>query len=66
MQILANSSDLQPTLQGLWMSVRHEVLYVVATRIKFMCPMNYATFPMDRQTCKFQVGKYIHTRHSVT
>ena len=39
------------------MSVRHEVLFVVATRIKFMCPMNYAKFPMDRQTCKFQVGK---------
>ena len=48
---------MQPTLQGLWMSVRHEVLYVMATRIKFMCPMNYATFPMDRQTCKFQVRK---------
>ena len=39
------------------MSVRHEVLFVVATRIKFMCPMNYATFPFDRQTCKFQVRK---------
>ena len=39
------------------MSVRHEVLFVVATRIKFMCPMNYAKFPMDRQTCKFQVRK---------
>ena len=51
--------------QGLWMSMRHDVLFVVATRIKFMCPMNYATFPMDRQTCKFQVGKDI-TRYPVT
>ena len=67
MQILANLSDFATdlALQGLWMSVRHEVLYVVATRIKFMCPMNYATFPMDRQTCKFQVRKDI-TRYSVT
>ena len=37
------------------MSMRHDVLFVVATRIKFMCPMNYAKFPMDKQTCKFQV-----------
>ena len=42
--------------QGLWMSVRHEVLYVIATRIRFMCPMNYAKFPIDIQTCKFQVS----------
>ena len=42
-------------LQGLWMNVRSEFLYVIATRIRFMCPMNYHKFPMDVQTCKFQV-----------
>ena len=44
-------------LQGLWMSKEREVLYVIATRIRFMCPMNFNKFPMDTQTCKFQVNK---------
>lgn len=37
------------------MSISYEVLYVLATRIRFMCPMNFNRFPMDEQTCKFQV-----------
>ena len=37
------------------MSKEREVLYVTATRIRFMCPMNFNKFPMDTQTCKFQV-----------
>ena len=41
--------------QGLWMNRVHEALFVLATRIKFMCPMNFAKFPMDAHTCKFQV-----------
>ena len=40
------------------MSKEREVLYVTATRIRFMCPMNFNKFPMDTQTCKFQVGKH--------
>ena len=44
-------------LQGLRMSKEREVLYVIATRIRFMCPMNFNKFPMDTQTCKFQVNK---------
>ena len=39
------------------MSKEREVLYVTATRIRFMCPMNFNKFPMDTQTCKFQVGR---------
>lgn len=39
------------------MSKEREVLYVIATRIRFMCPMNFNKFPMDTQTCKFQVNK---------
>ena len=30
---------------------------MIATRIRFMCPMNFNKFPMDTQTCKFQVSK---------
>ena len=38
------------------MSRTYEVLYVLATRSRFMCPMNFNRFPMDEQTCKFQVS----------
>ena len=37
------------------MNRKHDALFVLATRIKFMCPMNFAKFPMDAHTCKFQV-----------
>ena len=42
--------------QGLWMSISYEMLFVLATRIRFMCPMNFNRFPMDEQMCKFQVN----------
>ena len=45
------------------MSYEYEVLYVVATRIRFMCPMNYASFPMDAHTCKFQVSNSLIQRN---
>ena len=31
-------------------------MYVVATRITFICPMKFNAFPMDIQVCMFQVG----------
>lgn len=55
-----HSLSVLDRLQGLWISVTHEVLYVVATRIKFMCPMAMSKFPMDVQWCKFQVVKNLH------
>ena len=55
--LMANIDDAAAdTFQGLWMSISYEVLYVLATRIRFMCPMNFNRFPMDEQTCKFQVN----------
>lgn len=51
-----NGLEVLGRLQGLWMSISYEVLYVLATRIRFMCPMNFNRFPMDEQTCKFQVS----------
>ena len=49
------NQDFTLYFQGLWMSIEYEVLYVLATRIRFMCPMNFNRFPMDQQMCKFQV-----------
>jgi len=48
------------------MSDSYEVLFVLATRIRFMCPMNFAKFPMDDQTCKFQVRRKTHVNFSGT
>ena len=36
------------------------MLYVIATRIRFMCPMHFNKFPMDTQTCKFQVVEILN------
>merc|ERR1711953_665479 len=46
-----HSLEVLGRLQGLWMSISYEMLFVLATRIRFMCPMN-------EQMCKFQVGSF--------
>ena len=47
-------------LQGLWVSQNSEVLYVLATRITFICAMTFEAFPLDVQTCLFQVSYAIN------
>lgn len=47
-------------LEGVWIDDRHQLLYALATRITFICPMKFNAFPMDIQRCKFQV------RHNLT
>ena len=42
------------------------MLYVIATRIRFMCPMHFNKFPMDTQTCKFQVVKMLNHNSEMT
>lgn len=43
---------------GLWITRDKEIMYSQATHINFICPMRYDSFPLDTQTCKFQVGSY--------
>ena len=43
-------------LEGVWIDDQHQLLYALATRITFICPMKFNAFPMDIQRCKFQVG----------
>ena len=33
-------------------------MYAVATRITFICPMHFTSFPLDVQVCRFQVGSF--------
>ena len=52
------SLDVLDKLQGLWVSQNSEVLYVLAARITFICAMTFEAFPLDIQTCLFQVSIY--------
>lgn len=45
-------------LEGIWIDNRHQLMYALATRITFICPMKFNAFPMDIQRCRFQVGSF--------
>ena len=51
-------------LEGVWIDDQHQLLYALATRITFICPMKFNAFPMDIQRCKFQVGRHSSTATS--
>ena len=36
-------------LEGLWLNRNFGIMYVVATRITFICPMTFNAFPLDVQ-----------------
>ncbi|XP_059082147.1 glycine receptor subunit beta-like isoform X3 [Tigriopus californicus] len=46
---------------GLWIGTDKSILYSQAVHITFMCPMNFARFPLDTQVCKFQLGSYSYS-----
>ena len=48
--------DVLQRLQGLWLNGNYEIMYAVATRITFICPMVFNSFPFDVQVCRFQVS----------
>ena len=48
--------DVLSKLQGLWVSQNSDILYVLATRITFICAMSFDDFPLDTQTCLLQVS----------
>ena len=54
--------DVLSKLQGLWVSQYSDVLYVLATRITFICAMSFDDFPLDTQTCLLQVSIQINYR----
>ena len=47
--------DVLSKLEGLWLNRNFEIMYAVATRITFICPMTFNSFPLDVQVCLFQV-----------
>ena len=46
------------SITGLWLNRNFEIMYAVATRITFICPMTFNSFPLDVQVCRFQVGSF--------
>ena len=46
--------DVLSKLEGLWLNRNFEIMYAVATRITFICPMTFNSFPLDVQVCRFQ------------
>ena len=50
--------DVLSKLEGLWLNKNSEIMYAVATRITFICPMTFNSFPLDVQVCRFQVGSF--------
>ena len=49
--------DVLSKLEGLWLNRDFEIMYAVATRITFICPMTFNSFPLDVQVCLFQVKR---------
>ena len=41
--------DVLSKLEGLWLNRNFEIMYAVATRITFICPMTFNSFPLDKQ-----------------
>ena len=58
--------DVLSKLAGLWISADYKILYSTATHITFICPMHFDKFPLDTQSCKFQVGSYSYDDSQMT
>lgn len=52
-------------LEGIWIDSNKNILYALATRIIFFCPMKFNSFPMDIQVCKFQVGSFNYDNQKI-
>jgi len=45
-------------LEGVWVDGNNEVMYAMASKITFICQMDFNAFPVDIQVCKFRVGSF--------
>ena len=43
--------DVLSKLEGLWLNKDLELIYAVACRITWICPMTFDSFPLDVQVC---------------
>ena len=43
---------MELSIIGIWIDSNLEVMYALATRITFICPMRFNAFPMDIQVKK--------------
>ena len=45
--------DVLSKLEGLWLNRDLELIYAVACRIIWICPMNFDNFPLDVQASQY-------------
>jgi hypothetical protein len=45
-------------MEGFWIDQNNNLLRALASKITFICPMEFAAFPLDIQVCTFQVGSF--------
>ena len=48
-------------LEGFWVDGEQNLMHALASRITFICPMRFNSFPMDVQVCTFQVSSLFLT-----
>ena len=47
------------TLKSVYFILKRKLCFAVATRITFICPMTFNSFPLDVQVCLFQVSAVV-------
>lgn len=52
-------------LEGVWVDGNNEVMYAMASKITFICQMDFNAFPVDIQVCKFRVGSFNYPMHRI-
>ena len=45
-------------LEGLWIDSNGYFIWAKAAKITFHCDMNFNSFPLDVQICRFQIGSF--------
>ncbi|XP_023333946.1 glutamate-gated chloride channel isoform X2 [Eurytemora carolleeae] len=53
-------------LEGVWIDRSGGILYGMASKITFICQMNFNAFPVDIQVCHFRVGSFNYPTQKIT
>jgi len=52
-------------LEGVWIDSNQVVMYALASKITFICQMDFNAFPVDIQVCKFRVGSFNYPMNKI-
>jgi len=57
--------EILSKLEGVWIDSNYEVMYALASKITFICQMDFNAFPVDIQVCKFRVGSFNYPMNKI-